>query len=171
LFDCERHAETALLRRQEAALARSNALAGPLRQPSAMGSDMGSGRSPRRRSLRHRRSPGRPTRRRLRDVEVSGHVGVNGTGQDGVNVDAVPSQQCALRLCEGERGCLRDRVCRHNGNGANAASDNTLTIARERVSCGRNAWVTACAPKRFTSRCCSSTARSLKSSKTARPRC
>ena len=44
-----------------------------------------------------------------------------------------------------------------SGSGANAIIDTLLTIAPcERVSSGRNAWVTPCVPKRLTARCCSS---------------
>ena len=57
-----------------------------------------------------------------------------------------------------------------SGKAAKAVSDSTLTIApRERVSNGRKAWVTPYVPKRLTARCCSSTARSLKSSYRATP--
>jgi hypothetical protein len=85
-----------------AAYWRSSALAGPLRQLSAMDSDMGSGKmssSPF--STPSKMGSRNGLRRGLRYVEVSGHIRVPGAGQDGMYPHA-PSGQRARSDCDRE---------------------------------------------------------------------
>src|SRR5216684_1749715 len=154
-----------------AAYSRSNALTAPLRQLSAMDADMGSGKMS--------SSPLSTPSRMARATDSGEAFGMSRPRDISVSTGPVRTA-CTLTPGPAKRArsdCVRENVAAFEieyagmtGKAAKAATDRTLTIApRERVSSGRKAWVTPYVPKRLTSRCRSSAARSLKSSYSAKP--
>ena len=134
---------------------RSNALACPLRHPSAIGCDIGSGKI----SSSPFSTPSKIAAAtdagdafgmsRSRDMSVS-------TGPAKTACTSMPRPANRARCdCVSENiAALDTEYAGMTGTGANAARDTTLTTApRDRVSIGRKACVAAYVPKRLTARC------------------
>src|SRR5215831_6468810 len=90
---------------------RSRALVTPLRQPSAMDWDIESGKissSPF--STPSKMATATDSGEVLREIDASGHIGIDRSGQNGMNRHALPGQERPQRLSHAERGGLRNGI-------------------------------------------------------------